>query len=272
MELFYTKNIQGKTATFDQQESKHCIKVLRYRKGDTVSFIDGLGTLYSGTLTGDSPSGCIAEINERHEHWREHRYYLHMAVAPVKNPERYEWFMEKATELGFDRLTPVAGQYSERKKINAERGERILLSATKQSLKARVPLLDEVTDVKSFILSVENFSGLKLIGHCRPGEKTELLKVLAENNNSTGNKENKGNKGNKDDNVNKENIENKENSQQGKPSYIVLIGPEGDFSQEEVDFAVEKGFIPITLGESRLRVETAALCAVTGIYLANVSS
>ncbi|MDD2426342.1 MAG: RsmE family RNA methyltransferase [Bacteroidales bacterium] len=237
MELFFTKNIQGKTALFDPQESKHCIKVLRYRKGDAISFIDGMGTLFNGIITGDSPGGCIAEINESYEHWKEQGYYLHMAVAPVKNPERYEWFMEKATEFGFDRLTPVVGQYSERKKINTERSERILLSATKQSLKARVPLLDGVTDVKSFILSVENFKGLKLIGHCHPGEKTELLKVLLENK---------------------------------KSSYIVLIGPEGDFSQEEVDFAVSKGFVPITLGESRLRVETAALCAVTGIYLINI--
>ncbi len=249
MELFYTKNINGNIAVFDSQESRHCVKVLRHHKGDKIEFIDGLGTLYRGVITEPSPIACKAEISERVSGLGERGYYLHMAVAPVKNPDRYEWFMEKATELGFDRLTPVVGEFSERRRINQERGERLLISAAKQSLKARIPQLDAAFGVKDFISSMENFRGIKLIGHCREGEKRNFMDVLAENKNSS----------------------DTDLSTSGeKPSYVVLIGPEGDFSAGEIEFAVSKGFIPVTLGQSRLRSETAALCAVTGIYLTNI--
>ena len=260
MELFYTKNINGNIAIFDPQESRHCVKVLRHHKGDTVEFVDGLGTLYRGVITDLSPIACKVEISERESGLGERNYYLHMAVAPVKNPDRYEWFMEKATELGFDRLTPVVGEFSERRRINTERGERLLISAAKQSLKAMVPQLDEAAGVKDFILSMENFRGIKLIGHCREGEKRNLMDILAESK-----KEHSGGK-----------FSQSGEKQTGerpfgeKPSYVVMIGPEGDFSAEEIELAVSKGFIPVTMGQSRLRSETAALCAVTGVYLTNI--
>jgi len=245
MELFYTKNIAGNVAQFDAEESKHCIKVLRYKKGDSLDFIDGNGTLYHGVLKEVSLSGCSAEIKSLEKGWGERGYNLHMAVAPVKNPDRYEWFMEKATELGFDRLTPVVGEHSERKTLKQERGERILLSAAKQSFKAKVPLLDAVTDVKQFILSVEDFKGVKLIGHCHPGLKTPLLDAVAQG-------------------------LDPDKQPFGKPDYIVLIGPEGDFSEAEVQLAVSKGFIPVTMGDSRLRSETAALAVVASVYLSYI--
>ncbi|MEN6619241.1 MAG: 16S rRNA (uracil(1498)-N(3))-methyltransferase [Rikenellaceae bacterium] len=236
MELFFTNNIFGSTATLDREESRHCVKVLRHKIGDTISFIDGNGGLYKGEITETSGGECTIRIIESIQSYQPRDYFLHMAVAPTKNLERYEWFMEKATELGLDELTPIIGEHSERRVFKPERGERILLSATKQSLKARVPLLGQMTPVKEFILGADNFAGLKLIAHCNEGERAGLVELLEKSKEVNGNK------------------------------FMILIGPEGDFSVSEVELAVFHGFVPITLGESRLRTETAALAAVTAIY------
>lgn len=237
MELFFTNNISGSTATLDAEESRHCVKVLRHKPGDIVSFIDGKGGLYKGEISATSGKECVIRITETIPDYQARDYFLHMAVAPTKNLERYEWFMEKAAELGLDGLTPIICDHSERRVFKPERGERIFLSATKQSLKARIPLLEKMTSAKEFILGSENFEGVKFIAHCNPGERRDLVEFLGQRA--------------------KESIGNR---------FLILIGPEGDFSTSEVELAISKGFIPITLGESRLRTETAALAAVMAIY------
>lgn len=164
---------------------------------------------------------------------------MHIAVAPTKSLDRYEWFLEKAVEFGADRITPIIGDHSERKIFKHERGERVILSALKQSLKTNMPLLDETINLREFLKSdsVANFNGVKLIGHCNTGERSELTTIV-------------------------DSIEPVE----GKKRVLILIGPEGDFSPEEVKMAIEKGFSDFTMGESRFRVETAAVAAISAMY------
>ena len=241
MELFFSNNISGSEAILDPEESKHCVKVLRHKRGDEISFIDGKGGIYKGEITDSAGNTCKITIKESIMNYMTRNYFLHMAVAPTKNLERYEWFMEKATELGMDELTPIIGDHSERKIFKPERGERILLSATKQSLKAQIPVLNPITTAKKFIMDSDGFKGLKLIAHCNEGSRTDLVRLL-------------------ESNLKEEKDEKKDYR------FLILIGPEGDFSTDEVDLAVSHGFLPITLGESRLRTETAALTTVAAIY------
>ncbi|MFA5848334.1 MAG: 16S rRNA (uracil(1498)-N(3))-methyltransferase [Bacteroidales bacterium] len=238
MELFFTNNISGSEAILDPEESRHCVKVLRHKRGDEISFIDGKGGLYKGEVSETSGNTCKIKIKESIQKYMARGYFLHMAVAPTKNLERYEWFMEKATELGMDELTPIIGDHSERKVFKPERGERILLSATKQSLKACVPVLNPMTTAKKFIMDSAGFNGIKLIAHCNEGSRTDLVRYLEYN----------------------------VPAEKGERRFLILIGPEGDFSTDEVALAVSHGFLPITLGESRLRTETAALTTVAAIY------
>jgi len=238
MELFFTNNISGSEAILDPEESKHCVKVLRHKRGDEISFIDGKGGLYKGVISETAGNICKITIKESIRDYMARSYFLHMAVAPTKNLERYEWFMEKATELGMDELTPLIGDHSERKVFKPERGERILLSATKQSLKAFIPVLNPVTPAKKFIMDSDGFKGIKLIAHCNEGSRTDLVRLLERN----------------------------VMEEKGDKRFLILIGPEGDFSTEEVNLALSHGFLPITLGESRLRTETAALTTVAAIY------
>jgi len=245
MELFFTNNISGTVATLDKEESKHCVKVLRHKIGDSIRFIDGDGGFYTGEISGITGSECKIRIITKIEDYAPREYYLHMAVAPTKNLERYEWFMEKATELGLDALSPIFGEHSERRVFKTERGERIFLSATKQSIKAKLPVLNQIRSFKDFVLSTGAFEGVKLIAHCNTGllsssvERKSLLKLLEKSDRH----ENFGNR------------------------FLVLIGPEGDFSSSEVELALSQGFIPISLGDSILRTETAALMVVTALYL-----
>lgn len=241
MEIFFTNNISGSEAILDPEESRHCVKVLRHKRGDEISFIDGKGGLYKGEISDTSGNRCKIRIKENIQKYMARSYFLHMAVAPTKNLERYEWFMEKATELGMDELTPIIGDHSERKVFKPERGERILLSATKQSLKACIPILNPMTTAKKFITDSDGFEGVKLIAHCNEGSRTDLVRFPEYNVTA-------------------------ENSEKGDKRFLILIGPEGDFSTEEVALAVSHGFVPITLGESRLRTETAALTVVAAIY------
>jgi len=232
MELFFTNQITDSKASISGEEFHHCIKVLRYKKGDCVSFIDGKGGLYSGVITDISSDCCNIRITDYTSDFAKRDYYLHMAVAPTKNFERYEWFMEKAAEIGIDELTPIIGDHSVRRTFKKERGEKIFLSATKQSLKAKLPILNPMIQVEDFIIDQKDFDGIKLIAHCNEGPKHNITSVLP-----------KGCK------------------------FLILIGPEGDFSPEEVVLALENGFIPVSLGNSRLRTETAALAVVIATYL-----
>ncbi len=240
MEIFISGQIDGNILTLSEEESKHCIRVLRHRKGDMIDVADGRGTLYRCRLLSDSPSAATAEIMEKHEGWGGHPYELTMAVCPTKNMDRYEWFAEKACEIGVDRIVPVMGEHSERRIFKPARIERILVSAMKQSLKSRCPEVADTVSVKDFIrLSAqEDNAGLKLMAYCFEDEDHPRISIR----------------------------EALQSAPSGCNKITVLIGPEGDFSKEEAAFAMENGFIPVHLGPSRLRTETAALTAVACVY------
>ena len=248
MELFYAYEVSGRYCHLDAEDSGHCVRVLRHRSGDEIDVIDGVGTLYHCRLTLDSPKGAEAEILEAQEGFGSHPYHLTVGCCPTKNNDRFEWFVEKATELGVDRIVPLIGDHSERKVYKTERASRIALSATKQSLKARIPEIAEPVSVKDFITSCHSASchserseeSLRLIAYCFEDEEVprrSIMEVLKE--------------------------------MPGRPgqNITVLIGPEGDFSPEEARLALESGYIPIHLGPSRLRTETAAVTAVEAVYL-----
>ena len=237
MELFYAYEADGRFCRLDPDESGHCCRVLRHRVGDEIHVIDGLGTMYRCRLTDDNPKGAEAEILEAFPGWGGHPYRLTVACCPTKNNDRFEWFVEKATEVGVDRIVPTIGERSERKVYKTDRAQRIALSATKQSLKARIPEISEPVSVKDFILS-ESGAGktLKLIAYCFEGETKRIS------------------------------IQEALRGYDGK-DVTILIGPEGDFSPEEARLAVDHGYTPVHLGASRLRTETAAVLAATAVYL-----
>lgn len=239
MEIFWTEDIAGGICRLGEEESAHCVRVLRHRAGDRINIIDGHGTMYECTLVADSPKGAEARIEQAHQNWGGHPYDLTMAVCPTKNIDRYEWFAEKATEFGVDRIVPVIGEHSERKILKQERMNRILLSAAKQSLKASIPVLSDTISVREFIESTAEKDALKMIAYCFEDgqERTSIREVLEKND---------------------------------AKEVIVLIGPEGDFSREEADAAVAAGYVPVHIGESRLRTETAALASVSMVYYRNL--
>lgn len=239
MELFYSAEILDGTLRLDQEESAHCVRVLRHRVGDEIQVIDGKGTLYRCRITLSDTKGAEAEILEASENFGSHPYKLTMAVCPTKNIDRYEWFVEKATEIGIDVIAPVLGDHSERKIIKPERLERIALSAAKQSLKGKVPQIAPMQSIRDFISSAPD-EALKMIAYC--DETLDRDKRLS--------------------------IRDALRSRaDGCRDICVLIGPEGDFSREEVAQALGNGWIPVHLGVSRLRTETAALMAVASVYL-----
>ena len=244
MELFFSRDIEGGICRLDQDESGHCIKVLRHRSGDEISVIDGMGTLYRCRITSDSHKGVEAVVLDAEQGWGGHPYHLHLAVCPTKNNDRYEWFAEKACEIGFDELSPVIGEHSERKVLKTPRVEKILVSAAKQSLKAAVPVVNEPVSVKEFIAGAGSLRAahgndphvLKLIAYCFEDESVPRISI----------KEALGGFDGTD--------------------VIVMIGPEGDFSNDEARMALEAGFVPVHLGASRLRTETAAVTAAAAVY------
>lgn len=234
MHLFYTPDItpQNEAWFLTEEESKHCTRVLRLEKGDQVNLIDGKGGFYTATISDAHPKRTILHINSVVTGYGKRNHYLHIAVAPTKNLDRLEWFLEKATEIGIDEISLIVTHRSERKEAKTERLNKIITSAIKQSLKAYHPVLNEVILYNKLIS--KPFSGQKFIAHCADGEKAEIKDQLSP-----------------------------------KGNYLVMIGPEGDFSEKEVADALQNGFKPITLGESRLRTETAALEACFEINFLN---
>lgn len=231
MHVFYTPDIQTR-AELPEEEAAHAVRVLRLEAGDEVTLTDGKGCFYRAEISAASNKRCLVNVLEtlpQEPLWQGH---LHLAMAPTKNMDRTEWLAEKATEIGFDELTFLNCRFSERKVIKTERIQKILVSAIKQSLKARLPKLNEMTDFNRFIR--QPFNGQKFIAHCYEGEKPLLKDIV----------------------------------RRGEDA-LVLIGPEGDFSEEEVKLAVEQGVQPISLGRSRLRTETAALVACHILNLCN---
>lgn len=231
MHVFYTPDIQTRSE-LPEEEAAHAVRVLRLQAGDEVTLTDGKGNFYRAEIGTATNKHCLLNMIEtlpQEPLWSGH---LHLAMAPTKNMDRTEWFAEKATEIGFDELTFLNCRFSERKVIKTERIAKILISAIKQSLKARLPQLNEMTDFNKFV--AQPFIGQKFIAHCNEGEKPLLKDMI----------------------------------RKGEDA-LVLVGPEGDFSEEEVKKAIENGFVPISLGKSRLRTETAALVACHIMNLEN---
>lgn len=232
MELFYGRLADEKLMLFDAEESTHLVKVLRHKAGDKIHAMDGSGILYTVELQECSPKGSAGRIVEADRNWDSRDYRVELAVSPTKNNERYEWMGEKVTEVGIDVLSPVIGERSERKVYKTDRMRRILLSAAKQSLKTRIPQVMEPVSVLDFIKNAPD-KALKLIAFCFEGEKVSIKEALEKS---------------------------------PCQDIVILIGPEGDFSPKEVAEALKAGFKPVHLGPSRLRTETAALCAVMSVY------
>jgi 16S rRNA (uracil1498-N3)-methyltransferase len=232
MQLFYVPIISGTEIILDETESKHAIRVLRLQNGNQVEIIDGAGGFYKAQITDANQKKCRLSIIESQKEFGKKDFHLHIAIAPTKNSDRFEWFLEKATEIGIDEITPLLTSHSERKTVNPERLEKILVSAMKQSLKAYLPQLNELTAFKELISN--NKTENKYIAWCDEIQKKHLKNLATKGNNT-----------------------------------LILIGPEGDFSTEEVKLAIENGFKVVSLGESRLRTETAGIVACHIVNLAN---
>ena len=248
MELFYSKTISEGGRVLDPDESAHCVRVLRHRRGDTINVVDGHGLLYRCTIVDDDPRGVLYDVDEWVENYGSHDYWLRMAVCPPKNADRFEWFAEKATEIGVDVITPLFGDYSERRVFKPERVERLLVSAAKQSHKGAIPQLDEAVTVTEFLQ--QDHDGLKLICYCdeAPG-KIDIKDALVNASHRSVSDVIPG------------------SDRESELKVTILIGPEGDFSRAEVALALERGWQPVSLGDSRLRIETAALVATAAVYL-----
>lgn len=232
MQLFYAPEI-ATTPFLPEEESLHCIKVLRMHEDDEIHIIDGYGTLYKARIISAHIKHTEVDIIEATHDYGARPYRLHLAVAPTKNIDRFEWFVEKSTEFGFDTLIPLECRYSERRIIKPERIEKIIVSASKQSLKAKMPVLKPMTPFSEFVKHADATS--KFIAHCHDMPKEHLMKTCP-----------KGG------------------------DIVVAIGPEGDFSTEEVSDALDTGFQAISLGTSRLRTETAGIAACHIVSLANL--
>lgn len=229
--IFYTPDILT-DPELPFEEAQHCIKVLRKKEGDEILLADGKGNFYDAEIIQANPKHCIVNIVKSIFQKKNWNFNIQIAFAPTKNMDRVEWFAEKATEIGIDHFSPILCQYSERKEIKLQRIEKILVSAMKQSQKAYLPRLDEMQSFSQFVK--QEFDGQKFIAHCYPQEKPILKEVYKKGMNA-----------------------------------LILIGPEGDFSEKEVEEAILSGFQPISLGESRLRTETAALAACHAVHVLN---
>jgi 16S rRNA (uracil1498-N3)-methyltransferase len=233
MQLFYNPSISEaeKSFVFDKEESKHIIKVLRKKESDILFVTNGLGYLFKTEIALASDSKCTVNILS-FEKQEPSKYHLHLAVAPTKMNERYEWFLEKATEIGIQEITPIICEHSERKVIKIDRFQKIIESAMKQSLHYFIPKLNEPITYKEFLK--KEFSGQKFIAHCEETDKKSFKKEL-----------------------------------KTKEDILILIGPEGDFSVKEIQMALDNKYIPVSLGETRLRTETAAIVACHSVVLLN---
>ncbi|MBC6997956.1 16S rRNA (uracil(1498)-N(3))-methyltransferase [Cytophaga sp. FL35] len=233
MQLFYHPQLDQSVNqfTFPEEESKHIVRVLRKKVGDQLMVTNGKGFLFTTEIISSESKRCKAQVlNAQKKHQKMH--WFHMAVAPTKTNDRFEWFLEKATEIGINEITPIFCEHSERKTVKKERLEKVLLSAMKQSLRTYLPKLNDAVSYSDFLEKEQ--SGLLFIAHCEEDEKVELKRRVAPDKDIT-----------------------------------ILIGPEGDFSMQEIKTAKAKGFLPVSLGDSRLRTETAALVACTTVNLIN---
>ena len=236
MQLFYTPNIQPQHSSFilSEEESKHAVRVLRLTAGEKIHLIDGRGGLYETEIIDAHPKRTTLRVLAVQEKFGQATYEVHLAVAPTKNIDRIEWFLEKATEVGLTEFTPIICEHSERKEVKVERLAKVAIAAMKQSLKAYLPKINVAISFNKFIQDIKGVEVSKGIAHCVDSEKRYIS-----------------------------------NSFVPKGKYLILIGPEGDFSEKEISQAIDAGFVPLSLGEARLRTETAALSAVIEVSLLN---
>lgn len=234
MQLFYNSELTATSQqfTFDKTESRHIVRVLRKKENDKIFITNGKGKLFTSEILIANDKKCLVKIIRTEAFKKPWSYYLHIAIAPTKLNDRFEWFLEKATEIGIDEITPIICEHSERKVVKLERLEKIIQSAAKQSLKYHFPKLNEPVTFNQFINS--NFDGQLFIAHCEETAKKSLKTSLKPELNTT-----------------------------------ILIGPEGDFSTKEIMQSLEHNFIPVSLGESRLRTETAGIVAVHSVAFTN---
>ncbi len=233
MQIFYAPDISGKHYTLDENESRHCIKSLRMSEGTRVKLIDGKGSLYEGIINEADPKKCSIEVTSVIPDFEKRGYHLHIAISPLKNPDRLEWFIEKSVEIGIDEITPLICRYSEKPGIREERINSLIISAMKQSLKATRTILNPVSSFMEFITKPRDEK--RMIAHCSGlSERAGISEVCFRNEKA-----------------------------------LILIGPEGDFSEEEIRMAIENKFIPVHLGRSRLRTETAGVAACHSVYFIN---
>jgi len=233
MNIFYTPDISGSSYILNEEESKHCVRVLRLSVGEVIYLVDGVGGFYTAEITSDNPKKVILKILNVVTEFAKRNHYLHIAVAPTKNIDRLEWFLEKATELGIDEVTPIITDRSERRVVKEDRLNKVITSAVKQSIKAYHPKMNDAISFDSFLK--QPFDGDKLIAHCIDNEEKKYISDLVI----------------------------------PFQKYLILIGPEGDFTPNEVEQALNKDFKPLTLGNNRLRTETAALAACFEINYLN---
>jgi len=231
MQLFYAPAIENGHHLLDREESWHCVRVLRMNEGDEVHLTDGRGGWYRSVITDANPKGCMLQMVEKNM-TLPRITRLHMAVAPTKNIDRFEWFLEKATECGIDEITPVFCEQSERHIIKAARLEKVIVAAMKQSLRCWLPKINQAIQLDELLAG--NFQGDKFIAHCGDSTRSAFREQLIP----------------------------------GRDT-MVLIGPEGDFSAAEVEAATQAGFLAISLGAYRLRTETAAMAACVGFNWIN---
>lgn len=235
MHLFLTDTTQDPYATLPPEESKHCVRVLRMQLGDELYVTSGDGTMCRARIADPDPTACQVEITERLPNYGARPFKLHMAVAPTKNNARMEWFVEKAVEIGVDRITPIICQHSERGTLNTDRLHKIALSAMKQSLQASLPQIDPPTPFTRLL--EEPLPSCPLACHCAGDDRRTLHQLYTPGSDA-----------------------------------LVLIGPEGDFSPDEISRCLSLGIQPVTLGNNRLRTETAALYALTTLNFLNTLS
>lgn len=232
MQLFYLPDINGNTITLPEEESKHCIRVLRMASGDELLIVNGKGSLFTCKITDANPKRCVAKVVGIKNKFEKRNFLLHIAIAPTKNIDRFEWFLEKATEIGVDRITPLLCKHSERKTVNMERLVRVSIAAMKQSVKAYLPDIQPITPINTVIQAASE--SIKLIAYCGEFNNAHAASYI----------------------------------EKGK-SILFLIGPEGDFSQDEVELALGNGFHIVSLGSSRLRTETAGIVSCTLVNMLN---
>lgn len=234
MHLFLADDTTGPYAQLPAEESKHCVRVLRIGVGDEVWVTSGDGVMCRARVSNPDDKACEVEIMERWSDYQRHPFHLHVAVAPTKNSARLEWFVEKAVEIGIDRITPVLCDHSERSNQKTDRLEKLALSAMKQSLKAKKTIIDKPIKLTDFLNSLDPGNTCRAVCYCTGDNRHTLKEIYTPGQDA-----------------------------------LVLIGPEGDFSEREIATALAKGFRAVTLGSSRLRTETAALYATTALNFMN---